>query len=644
MSDTRQSTAGDGVLWTIAIFYAALWVAKFLIAANLDLFYDEATYWQASLRPAFGYTQAPPMTPLLIRAGTLVFGETLFGVRSIHLFIVAVLPFAIYLLAQPLVGQRDAVLAAGISLVMPITSVMGAAYMDPPMILFTVLALAAFERARRTNAMATWLMVGVFCALGLTTHYRFAPFGLGLMAYLLVTRKGRSLWPRKGLWMAAGIASLGTLPLIIFNVSYEMASFQFQVVDRNPWTFQANGFLFPLEQMLVVTPLLFIALMGALFHGVRRARAGDDAAALLVAISIVYIGFYAVLAPFSDLQRMHVHWPAAGYIPLFVFLPGVLRGFANTRARRVLRWLVPGTGALVVSGSIFYLPAAAWPASLFPDFLYRYVRHDLVKWSLLKEPLNRYLDENFDGHQEDVVLAARNYRVGSELDFIFQPQGGVYTLDHPKNRQEGIDKQYVIWGLDEDSLRLKRAGADALIVVEDMDFWFGSDSEIAWRAGVCGSFDNLQHLGAFELPGGRKNLLFYAGRVREPHDRDERSRGPGNCPTLPSAYMARPKRGNTLKGMVYFQGWVVDDAVGVGKVEAVVDGKVVAPAIYGRNNSRVLRHMPGSTDPNHPRIGFYFDWDSASVPEGKHTVEIRVHSADGKIRNFGRRTVFVVHP
>ena len=319
MSDARQSGAGDGVLWAIAVFYAALWVAKFLIASKLDLFYDEATYWQASLRPAFGYIQALPVTPLLIRAGTLVFGDTLFGVRSIHLLIVAALPFAIFLLARPLVGRRDAVLAAGVSLVMPITGVMGAAYMDSPMILFTVLALAAFERARRTDAMAAWLMVGFFCALGLTTHYRFAPFGLGLIAYLLATRKGRSLWPRKGLWMAAGIAALGALPLIIFNVNSEMASFQFQVVDRNPWTFQAKGFRFPLEQMLVVTPFLFIALMGALFHGVRRARAGDDGTALLVAVSIVYIGFYAVLAPFSDLQRMHVHWPAAGYIPLLFF-------------------------------------------------------------------------------------------------------------------------------------------------------------------------------------------------------------------------------------------------------------------------------------------------------------------------------------
>jgi len=30
-------------LWAIAVFFAALWAGKFLIAANLDLFYDEPT-------------------------------------------------------------------------------------------------------------------------------------------------------------------------------------------------------------------------------------------------------------------------------------------------------------------------------------------------------------------------------------------------------------------------------------------------------------------------------------------------------------------------------------------------------------------------------------------------------------------------
>ncbi|HEB79139.1 MAG TPA: hypothetical protein ENI79_01515 [Rhodospirillales bacterium] len=640
----KQAARDDAILPTIAVFYAVLWAAKFLIAGNLDLFYDEATYWQASLRPAFGYIQSPPMTPLLIRAGTIVFGDALFGVRIVHLLIAAALPFAIYLLAQPLVGRRDAILAAGVSLVMPLTGVMGEAYMDPPMILFTVLALAAFERARRTDSLAMWLMVGLFCALGLATHYRFAPFGLGLLAYLLITRKGRSLWSAKGLWIAAGIAALGAAPLIIFNAGAEMASFQFQVMDRNPWTFQAKGVRFPLEQILVVTPFLFVALMGVMVHGVRRARAGDDGAALLVIVSIVYIGFYAVLAPFSDLRRMHVHWPAAGYIPLFVLLPGVLRRFAVTRVRRVLRWLVPASGALVVFGGVYYLAAAAWPTALFPDFLYRYVRHDLVKWSRLEAPLKRYLEESFDGRKENVILAASNYQVGSELDFILKPPGGVYMLNHPKNRKEGIDKQYVIWGLDEDSMRTKRAGAGALIVVEDKNFWFESAAEVAWRGGLCGVFDNLRQLGALELPGGQKNFLIYAGRVRGGGELDERPRGPGNCPTLPSAYLTRPKRGGALKGVVDINGWALDDAVGVSKVEAVGDGKAIATAFYGNKDPRVLRLMPGSTDPNHPWVNFIYEWDTATVAEGKHKVEIRVHSADGEIRDFGRRTVFIVHP
>lgn len=644
MSDTRSPITGDRVLWAIAIFYVVLWGAKVLIAANLDLFYDEATYWQASLRPAFGYAQAPPMTPLLIRMGTLIFGNTLFGVRSVHLVIGAALPFAIFLLAQPLVGRRDAILAAGFSLVMPITGLIGEAYMGPPMVLFMVLALAAFERARRTDALSAWVLAGVFCALGLTTHYRFGPFGLGLLTYLIVTREGRVLWRKKGLWTAAGIAALGALPLILFNLGSEMASFQFQVLDRNPWTFQARGLRFPFEQMLVVTPFLFIALAGSMIHCIRRARAGDNGAALMVIVSIVYVGFYALLAPFSDIKRMYVHWPAAGYIPLFVYLPEVLSAFAVTKARRFLVWLIPSTGALVVSAGVFYLAAAAWPAVLFPDFLYRHIRHDLVKWSLLKEPLDRFIGDEFGASQKNLVLVAGNYKVGSELDFIFQPPGGVYVLDHPKNRLEGIDNQYKIWGLYEDDLRANRAGANALIVFEDIDFWFESEAEVSWRAGLCSVFDNVRYLGAHELPGGRKNLLFYRGRVRSPNAHDKRALGPGKCQALPSAYLARPKRGNILKGTVEFLGWAVDDFSGVEKVEAFVDGKAVGTVTYGRSDIRVRQRMPGSTDPNHPHVSFAFPWNTTTVAEGKHMVEIRVHSNDGKIRNFGRRTVYVVHP
>jgi 4-amino-4-deoxy-L-arabinose transferase-like glycosyltransferase len=262
MSPNGQSTGtSDAVLWAIAGLFVALTSAKLLIIGNLDLFYDEATYWQASSRLDAGYTHTLMMTPLLIRAGTTLFGDTVFGVRILHLLCAAALPFAVYLLAHPMVGRRDGVLAAGVTLIMPVTALAGQAYMDPAMFLFTVLGLAAFERARRNDSLLAWLSLGAAVALGVSTHYRFAPLVLGLLAYLLMTRRGQCLWKKSGLWIAGLVGALGLVPVVYFNLKTGFAGFTYQVMERNPWTFQTKGLMFPLEQILLVTPFLFIALM-----------------------------------------------------------------------------------------------------------------------------------------------------------------------------------------------------------------------------------------------------------------------------------------------------------------------------------------------------------------------------------------------
>jgi 4-amino-4-deoxy-L-arabinose transferase-like glycosyltransferase len=381
MSPNGQSTGtSDAVLWAIAGLFVALTSAKLLIIGNLDLFYDEATYWQASSRLDAGYTHTLMMTPLLIRAGTTLFGDTVFGVRILHLLCAAALPFAVYLLAHPMVGRRDGVLAAGVTLIMPVTALAGQAYMDPAMFLFTVLGLAAFERARRNDSLLAWLSLGAAVALGVSTHYRFAPLVLGLLAYLLMTRRGQCLWKKSGLWIAGLVGALGLVPVVYFNLKTGFAGFTYQVMERNPWTFQTKGLMFPLEQILLVTPFLFFALMATLIIAFKRARAGDDDCALLAIISAVYLGFYLVLAPFSDLKRVHMHWPAAGYLPLFVLLPGVLRAFVHrgrgavtARARRICRWLVPASGAAAVGVVIVFLSAWALPSTVVPDSV-RHIR------------------------------------------------------------------------------------------------------------------------------------------------------------------------------------------------------------------------------------------------------------------------------
>jgi 4-amino-4-deoxy-L-arabinose transferase-like glycosyltransferase len=52
-----------------------------IMAAQLPLSADEAYYWLWSLHPAAGYFDHPPMIAWLIRAGTLLFGDTPLGVR-----------------------------------------------------------------------------------------------------------------------------------------------------------------------------------------------------------------------------------------------------------------------------------------------------------------------------------------------------------------------------------------------------------------------------------------------------------------------------------------------------------------------------------------------------------------------------------
>ncbi|MCZ6609265.1 MAG: hypothetical protein O7A66_04575, partial [Alphaproteobacteria bacterium] len=72
--------------------------------------------------------------------------------------------------------------------------------------------------------------------------------------------------------------------------------------------------------------------------------------------------------------------------------------------------------------------------------------------------------------------------------------------------------------------------------------------------------------------------------------------------------------------------------------------KAVALARYGRREHRIQNFMPASTDPNLPRVGYGYRWDSAMVGNGPHKIAIRATSADGKIREFARRTVFVDNP
>ena len=631
--------------WLALAGFAVLMAVKVLIAGHLDPFWDEAYYWQAAQRPALAYVDKPFMTAFLIKLGVAVAGDTKLGIRLAYLAIGAAFPFVVYWAARPLVERGDAWRAAGLSLLLPMTAWIGLfAFQDAPLLLFTLIGLGALIRARRTDRTAWWLLLGVAGAAGFATHYRFVFFPLAVAVYLAASRRGRDLLRRPGPWLAAGVAAVGLLPILVFNLQNDFASLSFQLVERNPWRFDPKGLRQPLEQALAVSPLFYVIFIAVLVDALRRARQDDDAA-LVGIVAGVQLGAFLVLGPFADMEHFHIHWPLAGYLPLLLLAPAALRRFVaagpagGRRWRRGLVVAAPVTAALMVASGLMYLLAATLPDRLLPDLVVKRFEHGLLAWSRLGSAVSARLSD-FD-EPSAVALVGGHYRIASELDFALRPARPVYVLDHRRNSRDGYKVQYELWGLDEAGLRAAEPGSDALIVVQDEDYWYYSAAHVTWLAGLCSLFADLRPLGSYELPSAKLAVRFYAGMVRPTPSGAPDRFGPGNCAALPAAFLPRPKRGQRIAGPVDVFGWVLD-AAGVAAVEIVVDGAVVAGTVYGTGyEPPIRRRMPGAVGPDLPKVGFRGTWDPVGVTAGRHQLGIRVTTVDGRVWQHGERTIFV---
>jgi len=437
-----------GILLVVAL--------KFAVAGHYDLFGDEAFYWASSRHPAIGYVDHPPLTALLVRFGTGLFGRTVFGVRFALLLIGAAVPFAMLSLARELVSEREAWLAAGVAMLIPGTFHPGlVAVPDAPIVLWTILLLRSLLRAVGRGARADWLLAGLWAALGLTTHYRFAVVLLSAAVFLTITRAGRRCWRDPGLWLGAAVAGLGLIPAALYNLEHDFAPLRYHLAGRHGSTIDLwKAVEYVVIQWAGANPVFFVAMVAAFLGLVRRARAGDAKAALAACFAATPYLFYLAASPFDDTKLTNVHWPAPALVPLVAFVPGVLIGFVRARPvawRKGIALLGPTLGVLAVAVLLVELGTDTLKLSN--------LRWHFYGWSEVGEETQRRLE------QRDAVVVADNYVLGVELMFELGPEAEVFVLDHPENELHGRAKQLEAWRIDEAALR-ERAGQPALFVVQ----------------------------------------------------------------------------------------------------------------------------------------------------------------------------------
>lgn len=472
--------------------FAALLAIKLTLAATTELLVDEGFYWQCGERPALAYVDHPPLTALLVRAGTELAGHSTLGVRAPFLAIAALFPWLVFAFARPLVGRRDAWLATGATLVVPATAYLGLiAIPDVLILLWTALFLLALERATRGNQLA-WPLAGLAAALGLATHYRFSVECACGLTYLLATSSGRAHWKRAGPWIAVAIACTGFAPAVILNLREDFAPLRYYLEGRHTAGVDPSGWARFVGEQLGVAGFLMLGGFGlALARVVRLARAGDDRAQLAAFFAVTPIALFFLASALESSGLPTLHWPIPGYVPLFAYLPGAL---AELRARgRAWQRQFPAVAHVGAAAMLLFVLnelGGPWPVT---ELRLRHFSGARETAAVLAPRFER------DGAAQRPVLVVDNYEFGARLAFHLGTPVDLFVLDHKANRVHGRGRQYELWGMSERDLS-RRAHADAWVVIERGT----ENSQSRWLAHVASLFESSTFESEVVLPNPRQ--------------------------------------------------------------------------------------------------------------------------------------------
>jgi 4-amino-4-deoxy-L-arabinose transferase-like glycosyltransferase len=325
---------------------AALVVLRLAAAAWTPLTFDEAYYWMWSKHLAGGYYDHPPMVAFVIRAGTVIAGDTELGVRLVSILLGLPMSWAVYRTAAILFGGRPVAATAAILLNITLMAAVGTLIVTPdaPLLVASSFVLFFLAKVLETERGAWWLAVGAAVGAALLSKYSALFFGPAILIWLAAVPKLRrwllSPWPYLGGIVAFAIFS----PVILWNADHHWVSFIKQIGRARIEDFRP-AFIAELvpTQVAFATPLVFI--LGAMgLHAMIWRNAGVFAARALVNSM-----FWTIVAYFiwhSLHARVEANWFAPIY-PAFAIAAAVAAHLVPWDEQRkrladfCLRWAAP---------------------------------------------------------------------------------------------------------------------------------------------------------------------------------------------------------------------------------------------------------------------------------------------------------------
>jgi len=310
---------GDRLVRNTVLTILALTALRLLAAAWTPLTFDEAYYWLWSRHLAFGYYDHPPMVALLIRAGTLIAGDTELGVRLVSVLLALPMSFAIYRAASILFGGVRVAATAAIMLNATLMVAIGTMIVTPdaPLLVTSSFVLLFLAKVLQSSRGAWWLAVGAAVGAALLSKYTALFFGPAILIWLLAVPKLRrwliTPWP----YLGGLVALLIFTPVILWNADHHWVSFIKQMTGRARIEDFRPAFIAELvpTQIAFATPLVFVLGVMGLYALIRR-RAGASPSRALIHALFWTITLYFVWHSLH--ARVEANWFAPVYPPFVI--------------------------------------------------------------------------------------------------------------------------------------------------------------------------------------------------------------------------------------------------------------------------------------------------------------------------------------
>jgi 4-amino-4-deoxy-L-arabinose transferase-like glycosyltransferase len=427
------------VLRAVAVVFLLARLALFLVAHP---FMDETYYWMWGQHPALSYFDHPALIGWTQGLASL-FGWNVVALRLFPLLTFCADLVLLWLLAKRTAGEkwRDSFwTTAAVFMSAPIFVLLtGSALPDHLLLCFSLLTVYAVESLRQTGKAGWLYLAGLSIGLAMLSKYTGALLGAGLVIYLLATPPLRPLFRSPHLYLAALIALALQLPVLIWNLQNDLASFGFIVDGRSglggngTWWTGLGGYL--AGAVAVLSPMLAVVMVR--FGVGRRNSLGFPRL-------VFWLSTLAFLVA-SLFTNILIHWNAVAYIVVLPFLWPLLR----------TRWLMI---LQLVYGAVA-IGAAAFNFAVMPIAATYTVADQTSSWSYGWGEVVAEINTLRQTQHVDFI-AASDYALASPLAFALHDPG--VTSLSPRR------EEYDYW-FDPEAHR----GQSALIVA---DRWRGLDA------------------------------------------------------------------------------------------------------------------------------------------------------------------------